>query len=148
VSAPYDTRSIVRRETLISMAINAVLSLGFFFGFFGLSQAIGLEAFGRDFFPQSFMVALMGCLIPSLLVRRHSGQSAGPVILRAVAIAVIALIVAGGGAYLICHALVPETVAPVAGLLIKVVFGAMLAAATTPIAVGAALRPTTMKAVR
>ena len=133
-------RRIILRETLVSVAINAVISAGFFFATFGLPTPIPAEALGLDFLPQSFMVTLMGCLIPSLLVRRQSGQSARPIVLRALLIAVLVLVVAGGGAMLVCMALGGDWAA-LPALVIKVLFGALLAAIATPVAVAAALRP-------
>ena len=58
------------RETAISMAINGVLSAVFYFAFFhGLAKVPvwGVGNYAFDFVPQSFMVALMGTLVPGLL---------------------------------------------------------------------------------
>ncbi len=135
-----EARAIVMRETLISMAINAAISAGFFFAVFGLGTPIVVRAFGIDFLPQAFMIALMGSLVPGLLVRRRSGAATGPIVKRALIIAIAALVVAGGGAFTVCVALGEETIAPLPGLITKILFGALLAAGVTPIAVRAALR--------
>lgn len=135
-----NARAIIVRETLVSIAINAVISLAFFFGVFGLGAPIALNAFGPDFLPQSFMVALMGCLVPGVLVSRRSGGRALPAAARALALAIVALGVAGGGALLVCRG-IGGTIAALPALIVKVAFGAALAAITTPFAVAGALRP-------
>ncbi len=138
-------RALTVRETAISIVINAVLSFLFFVVVFGWGRPVGGAALGRDFLPQAFMVALMGSLVPGLLMRRHGTASAGAVVRRAVALALAGLIVAGGGAFLVCRLLGDAPVAFAAALAIKVAFGAMLAALVTPVAVRAVL-PSPQKA--
>lgn len=63
-------RRELRRETLISIAINMPLTLVIFAAMFGFRVAPplhGIGSFGFDFVPQSFMLALMGSLVPGLL---------------------------------------------------------------------------------
>ena len=133
--------SIVVRETAISMAINAVLSILFFLAVFGVSRPVSAVAFGSDFLAQAFMVALMGALVPGLLTAKRSGAARGPVVRRAILLAFAGLVVAGGGAYAACVVLGESTIAPGIALVVKAGFGALLAAIVTPIAVRAALRP-------
>ncbi len=132
---------IVRRETGISIVINTILSIAFFLGVFGLARPAPLAALGPDFLPQSFMVALMGCLVPGVLVRRRLRGPLRDVVVRALVIAAAALVVAGGGAWALCLAFAPAALPPAAALAVKALFGAALAAVTTPIAVRAALAP-------
>ena len=130
-------RGIVLRETMVSIVVNVAITIAFFFLFFGLGAPIAAVAFGRDFLPQAFMVALMGTLIPGLLVRRGRDTAIATVVMRSVVLAVTALIVAGGGALLFFSR--GGVVDPHAGLVIKIVFAAALSAIVTPIAVHRAL---------
>ena len=59
----------VRRETLISVAINAVLSALFCLAIFGGRDAIDARALVLDAVPQSFMIALMTTIVPTLITR-------------------------------------------------------------------------------
>jgi hypothetical protein len=132
-------QAIVRRETAISVAINVVLSIGFFVALFGLAGPAAPVALARDFVPQAFMVALMGTLVPGLLVRAKVGGAVGAVVLRALGFAIGAALIAGGLAFLLVSRLAaPVPVAP--AIAIKAVFGGVLAAIVTPPAVRAVLR--------
>ena len=69
----------IRRETRISMAINAMLSLLIFLAVFGLRQPVKSWGVGQwvfDFLPQSFMIALMSVLIPGMLARQKLQKGA------------------------------------------------------------------------
>ena len=126
-------RKIVLRETLVSIVINIAISVGFFFLVFGLAKPIDGSEFGRDLWPQSFMVALMGTMIPSLLIRRGTAAPVEQVIQRSVMLAVASLVIAGGAAWLIFSNV--DTVQPLLALVIKFLFAALLSAVVTPIAV-------------
>jgi hypothetical protein len=134
---------IIVRETAISLLINLILSVVFFVVVFGLNSPVPLDALAPDFFPQSFMVALMGSLVPALLLRRKVGGAARPILLRALIIALVAVVIAGGSAFLICQANGVKLLDPLHALAIKAVFGGALAVLTTPFAVRAALRNAT-----
>lgn len=123
------------REAAISAAINAVLSIVFFILVFGTSVAPGLAALGQDFLPQAFMVSLMGSLVPALLMRRQLGGAIGPVVLRAIAFALLGAAIAGGAAYWLCalHGAATLPIAP--ALTVKALFGAVLGAIVAPLAV-------------
>ncbi len=129
-----NVNSVILRETAISMAINAILSIVFFLAVFGLSAPVSAHALGPDFLPQAFMVALMGSLVPGLLTARRSGTAKVPVVRRAIMLAVAGLVVAGGGAWLICS-MADRVFDPVQAVVGKAIFGALLAAIVTPIAV-------------
>ena len=63
----------IRRETLVSMVINGVLSLAFFIAVFGRTSPVALWGMGHwvfDFIPQSFMIALMSTLVPGALTAK------------------------------------------------------------------------------
>lgn len=104
------------REAAIGFAINAVLSLAFFVGIFGLAQhLLGWAQLAPDFVPQSIAVALMSALVPALVARGKLGGAVRPILLRAAIFAI-------GGAVL--------------GLVLMLLAGA---AALPPIAWGTAL---------
>lgn len=123
--------AILRREATISAAINAALSLVFFFALFGMRAQIDVSALGRDFFPQAFMVSLMGSLVPALLLRRTVGGGVRPIVVRALVFAVAGAVIAGGGAYAVCSAFRAATVAAGTALIFKAAFGAILGAVVT-----------------
>lgn len=149
----------IRRETLISMVINSVLTLLFFLLLFGGMAHVpqwGVGHWAFDFIPQSLMIALMSTLVPGLLTRRAVASSrimangppsrlpANPVV-RAIAVAlavttiVVALVVA---AHLVVSASgqgTPSTIPFAAALAIKLAYAAVLAAAVTPPGLRAAL---------
>ncbi|MFD1949803.1 hypothetical protein ACFSGX_03350 [Sphingomonas arantia] len=129
--------AIVLRETLLSMAINVAITLAFFFAMFGLSGMIVPRDFAFDFLPQSFMVALMGTIIPGVLIGRKGKAPLQPIVLRALGLALASLAIGGGGAYLLFANGAP--IAPATGLAIKVIYSAVLSAIVTPIAVRGAL---------
>jgi hypothetical protein len=86
----------IAREACVSFAINAVLSLAFFLGVFGLavrSLTWGKpDALAFDFVPQSIAVALMSALVPALVMRRRLGLA---VAVRAILIRAVAFAIAG-----------------------------------------------------
>lgn len=130
--------NILLRETMISMVINGAFSLLFFLIMFDFRGVVPLNLLGPDFLPQSFMVSLMGSLVPGLLIRKRYGGAARPVIRRALLFALAGLIGAGGGALLLCTS-VGGMVTGMTALTIKIAFGVGLAAIVTPAAVRAAL---------
>ncbi|UAJ09087.1 hypothetical protein [Polymorphobacter megasporae] len=143
----------LQRETRLSIAINSVLSLLFYIGFFPPFAAVALAwtgGLGFDFIPQSFAITLMSVLVPGFLTRRRlaagliaplPGRSPLPqmLVLRAILMAAIA---AGVGALVgaIVAAVGGAATLPwLAGAAIKIAYGAALAAIVTPIGVRAAL---------
>lgn len=74
-------RRYVRTEMAIAAVINAVLSAAFAWVVFGgqaVVPVLGWRGLAVDTVPQSLMVALMSCLVPTLLTRRRiaAGQVA------------------------------------------------------------------------
>ena len=143
----------VRKETRISMAINAMLSLLIFLVVFGLHQPVESWGLGRwvfDFLPQSFMIALMSVLIPGAIAHKKLKKGVlapGPhstILPRN--LLVRGLVLAGASAG-IGTALVAglvwltgmEIIAPIPALLFKSTYGAILALIVTPPALRAAL---------
>lgn len=126
--------TVIFRESLISIVVSACISVGFFFVIFGLGRSIPLEIFGPDFFPQSFMIALMGALVPSLLLRRKLGGDIRIIFFRSIVTAIAAGLVFGGLGYIICRNWPGHVIEPVDALLIKTVYGGFLAALITPYA--------------
>ena len=154
-------RQYVAKETLISVAINAALSVGFGFRVFhgeARVMATGRHGIVADMAPQTFMVTLMSCLVPGLLT--HSRSAAGnlewhqqttktiisQVWLRALGMALFAacLVVA------VSWAVLPHLLAGgvVFGELVidKAVFGMILAALITPWAITRVLGQDTLDA--
>lgn len=99
-----------------------------------------------DFLPQSFMIALMGTLVPGVLTRRKlqagvvaalPGTTRLPrnLVVRALSLAVAsaALVVA------VTFATQQESLAFAVALTLKVAYGALLAALITPLGLRAAL---------
>jgi len=148
-----DATSYVRRETGVSIAINAVLSLAFYMLLFGTSgrPAVGgIGGLAFDFIPQSFAITLMSALVPgSLTISKlargqlapQPGHSPLPRSLwlrslvlasgAALAGAVVALIVTLGW-----HS---STLAWHEGAAVKILYGALLAWIVTPIGLRATL---------
>lgn len=149
----------IRRETLISMVINSVLTLLFFLLLFGGMAHVPLWGMGHwafDFIPQSLMIALMSTLVPGLLTRRAvaSGRiiANGPssrlpanafaravLVASAVTVAVVALVVVAHLAATASGQGTPITIPFAAALATKLAYAAVLAAAVTPLGLRAAL---------
>lgn len=142
-------------ETLISMAINAAFSAGFAFLMFGGRAEIGLwgpAGLALDFAPQTFVIAMMSVLVPTVLTRRRvrSGALApgngapsrlpDNLLLRAALVALAATIVLGGAATALLAATWTGPLTFSAALLLKIIYGALVALAVTPPALRAALR--------
>lgn len=137
--------AIILRETAISVAINGVLSMLFFLLVFGLTEPVMPTVLAPDFFPQSFMIALMGSLVPSLILRRRLGGAPWSIYRRSLALAIAAAILGGGSGFAICQIQPARLLSPWTALVIKTIYGAVLAAIVTPIAIGALLKPRTTR---
>jgi hypothetical protein len=137
----------IAMETLISVAINAALSIGFVFLVFHGQQEIyagGRHGMIADMAPQTFMITLMACLVPALLARkRHTtgkldwhgpstSASVSKILVRALLVAALTtcFVVA------ISEAILPRLFAGGLSfgpfLLGKATFGMILAAIVTP----------------
>lgn len=143
----------VRTETLISMAINGVLSLVFFLIVFGQVDPVPMWGVGNwvfDFLPQSFMIALMGTLVPGALTAKRLRAGAlqpspqpsrlpSSLAFRALMLAVAAALVGTAIVAAIVAMAGITALAWTPALVLKVLYGIVLAALVTPIGLRAAL---------
>ncbi|HUD94686.1 hypothetical protein [Sphingobium sp.] len=141
-----DLDAYVRRETAISIAINAALSLAFFLAIFGLDRPIppwGVGGWVFDFMPQGFMIALMSVLVPGIIAGRklRSGRLVATpsssllprhLVARAILLAITSAL--AGSALVATFVWIGgvQMLTPLAALLFKVGYGAGLAAIITP----------------
>lgn len=147
------TEGYIRRETGISVVINAMLSLLFYALVFGRIDPVAAWGVGHwvfDFVPQGFMIALMSAFVPGMLTSRRlragtvlalAEKSSLPRNLAARAV-VLAIVSALAGAGLIALAVWiagAETLPAAAALSLKVAYGALLAAIVTRVSVRATL---------
>lgn len=147
-----NTQRFILRETMVSVAINTALSIGFFLLVFGRADRVPFWGTGNwvfDAIPQSFMIALMGTLVPGLMAGRawRSGKLSvsGPprpfsrLLLRALATALIAVAAGWALAALVARLSGLTSLDWAAALAIKAGYGAALAAIVTPIVIRAVL---------
>ena len=148
-------RRYIAVETAISLGLNIAFSALFFFIVFGRSDHIdlwGTHGFALDYFPQTFMIALMSVIVPTILtrkrvkggrvMRRESSMSARlpkNVILRAIMLACLACVTLAAVAVWITASFWSVEPAHSNLLLLKLAYGAAVAAILTPIALVAAL---------
>jgi hypothetical protein len=132
--------AVIAREAAISAVINAAISAGFYLALFHGLAAVpvaGVGGFAFDFVPQSFMVALMGALVPGLLALRPIAAAGlavparSRVVAQAFGFAVLAALI-GAGIALSLSA--PATIGFATGLLVKIAYGAALGATVTALA--------------
>jgi hypothetical protein len=136
-------RRYLATEVLIGAAINGVLSAAFVLLVFGGQSRVAAADLVMDALPQSFMVALMSAVVPTLLTRKRVRGGVVPPLspmiswlprnvgVRAICTALVVTVVAG-----IVHWAVLGPMAgvafPFASVLIaKVAYGAALGAAIT-----------------
>lgn len=149
-----EARNYIAKETMISIIMASLLSAGFCFLIFLGNDPIafwGAGGFAFDFLPQTFMIGLLGTIIPTLLTRKRTkGRSLErlprptprlprPVIVRALAIAIAGTLLfvpltVGG-----IHLAGIETFSFLSALAIKVTYGAVVALLLTPLIVRQAL---------
>lgn len=148
------TAAYIRRETGVSMVINAVLTLAFFLLVFGRGGAAvpvwGVGAYVFDFVPQGFMIGLMGSLVPGALAgkARRAGKVAAlgvaspwpaNLILRSLLLALCGalagVVLSGAALTLLGLAQLPWG----AGLAAKLAWAGLLAAMVTPVSLRKAL---------
>ncbi|GJG88067.1 hypothetical protein tb265_32480 [Gemmatimonadetes bacterium T265] len=144
-------RRYLRAESALSAAINGAISVGFVLAVFHGQPRVGADALVRDALPQSFMVALMGSAVPTLVTRRRLRAGAvaplpvagaampANVAVRAVLIAVPVAVVAVAAHWLLLPRLLSAAVPFGRVLAGKALYGALLGAGVTWFAVRAAL---------
>lgn len=149
--APID--AYIRRETRISIVINAILSALIFLAVFGIHQPVESWGAGQwvcDFLPQSFMIALMSVLVPGALARqrlRRGALASTPhhsilphdLLLRALVLAGLSTIIGTALVAGLAWSTGTETIAPVPALALKTAYGAILSWIVTPLALRVAL---------
>jgi hypothetical protein len=146
-----DQDRYVRRETLIGIAINAVLSALFTILVFGGTAVAAVGAIAQDAFPQSFMIALMTALVPTAITRKRlRGGQIAPLpasgsglprnlVLRGLLVAVAAALIGGGLHWVLLPLLAPPLWSFPALLAYKVAYGGLLAASIGPWLISSAL---------
>lgn len=142
-------RRYILVETLVSAGINAVLSIVFTLLVFGGERLVAVPALVRDALPQSFMITLMAWLVPSLLTGRRLRAGAiaplpgraprGHVAVVSLLAAVVVAAVAGAVHWAVLPVLLPPAVPFGAVLAGKAVYGALLGAVVTRVALARAL---------
>lgn len=139
-----DFITILKRERLVSTAINVALSAAFFLLVFGSrNRALSFaapDAFALDFLAQGAAISVMAALVPSLLVRktlRKGGvqhlPSTAAIIGQAGKMLLGGLLIAGIVAAL-CLMGPISSVGWTTALAIKLVFGGLLGFAVTHVA--------------
>ncbi|MCW2922587.1 MAG: hypothetical protein JWL76_2461, partial [Thermoleophilia bacterium] len=133
-------------ETAVSGVVNAVLSVLFFLLVFGRAEAVpvdGNPGLVVDALPQTFMVVFMTTLVQTLLTRQRlrngrlealDGRGAplpANLFVRALAIAIIAVLVAGALHALLLPSLTPAEWPFMTALIYKGVYGALVGMAVS-----------------
>lgn len=152
-STPLTTAAHIRRESLVSVAINGVLSALAFTVVFGGLERVPLWGAGNwvfDFVPQGFMIALMATLVPGFLASRK--VKAGTLVAdgppsrlptarfpRALMLAAISAAAGTSGIALLAFLSGANDLGATAALIVKIAFGAGLAAIVTPLGLRAEL---------
>lgn len=147
-------RKYVAVETIISALINGFFSLLFVWLFFGDRTHVdlwGARGVAIDFLPQSFVVALMGTLVPALLTRSRlkQGKLAATVagyrwlpanlFVRALLMAICGTVVGSAIAILLLSTLMSTPLPVLAVYTIKVGYGCLLGGIVTAITLPRAL---------
>ena len=146
-------QSYIRKETLVSMMINGVLSAVFFLLVFGMAASVPAWGVGNwvfDFLPQSFMITLMSTLVPGALTakRLKSGEiQAGThvshlprsLLLRALLLAALAAVIGTGLVAAVVTLTGATALVWLPALGVKVAYGIALGAIVTPFGLRAAL---------
>lgn len=144
MAAPLTARAYQARETAVSAVVSSAISAAFMFGVFGMAGSLpvpGMGNFAFDFVPQSGGIALMGCLVPSLLARNAiaSGKVVTPLAqapgisatIRQSVLWAIAGLGIGALASFVLAAGGMAAIGWLPALLIKIIYGAALGAIVT-----------------
>ena len=135
---------LIVREAAISAGINAAISAGFFFAFFGLGARVpvwGLGSFAFDFMPQSFAVCFFASFVPSLLATKAAARgrvtcnemigSPLGLLRRSMKHGLAGLIIGGALWTALLWLAGVEQIAPSSALAIKIAYGFLLGGAVT-----------------
>ena len=144
-------RRYVFVETAIGMLINTLISIGFVYLIFGGTAQISTAALIPDAVPQSFMIALMSTIVPTLLTRKRmragvvaSSDRQIPKLMKALPVRALLVALLAAIAGLASHAFLLGSFSPSemtfgTALIFKASYGAILAAIVTPITLQLAL---------
>lgn len=153
-------RTYIAIETTISVFINGSLSLLFAWLVFSGCARVdlwGVHGLAVDFVPQSFMIALMGTVVPTLLTRSRLAQGKlttmaarhlwlpSNLLVRGLTMAIGSTLIGGGIAVLQLTILMSEPVSIFAVYAIKLGYGCLLAAIVTRMALLRALSEISLK---
>ncbi|GAB3113879.1 hypothetical protein G8770_14625 [Aestuariicella hydrocarbonica] len=143
------------QHTLISVIISCAIGVFFVWLVFGQQDAIslwGTKGLGIDFLPQSFMIAFMGVLMPSLITRKNlQANKIEPletrtiklpknVIVRALTLAFCAMFIGSSIATLVLSFFLNGPISLTATVILKTIYSALVAIAVTPLALMATLQ--------
>ncbi|MBC2670189.1 MHYT domain-containing protein [Novosphingobium piscinae] len=148
-----DHVTYIRRETLVSVVINTVLSAAAFWLVFRGQDPVqvwGLGYWVFDFIPQSFMIALMSTLVPGAIAGRAvragrirpagaPGRLPGNLVVRALLMAVLGVVLGTAAVAGLAGLAGLSALSPSAALALKMVYGALLALIVTPLGLRRAL---------
>lgn len=139
--------NLIKRETLVSIVINVVISLAFFWLVFADTDPIPVWGVGNyvfDLIPQTFMITLMSVLVPGTIVARKlraGNVGTFPVakpllrnrLVRAIVFAVsaVCITVVLASATLVAFGI--DTIPSMPALASKLLIGGALAAIVTPL---------------
>ncbi len=137
-------------ETAISVAINVLLSEAFAWLIFHAVNPVPAPAILRDAIPQTVMVAFMGSLVPGLITRARLRTGQIPrfpsaiffirnPFFRALTLALVAVLVGVPSCAFLIPSLWPQGLIFSSLLWMKGMYGALVAALITPVAVSSAL---------
>jgi hypothetical protein len=143
----------IRKETMVSMVINGVLSAVFFLLVFGMATSVPAWGVGNwvfDFLPQSFMITLMSTLVPGALTAKrlkageiqpgsYNSRLPRSLVMRALLLAVLAAAIGTGLVAAIITLTGVNELALLPAFGVKVIYGIALGAIVTPIGLRAAL---------
>jgi hypothetical protein len=137
-------RRYILVETMISVIINTVISIGFVFLACGGQDRVAVAALIPDAIPQSFMIGLMSTVVATLLTRRRVRAGAiaamsrtfprllGSLPVRALVAALAATLAGLATHFVVLTTLAPDGLSLGATFAFKAIFGAILAAIVTP----------------
>lgn len=134
-------QALLRRDTIASAVVNAIVSIGFFLLVFGWVPVAG-RSLAIDFLAQTFGITFLGGIVPSFImlarVREGSVPSAGPVpsgarqIWRLFVLALAAMPLLGGAAALLMLAFGPAMMSPQTAVIVKSLYGGLVGILMTP----------------
>jgi len=144
----------IRTETLFSIIGSTVVNILFFLLVFGTKGPIevwGIGKYAFDFFPQSFMTALICTWLPGVITRNRLASGAATylpgrrprptsLVLRGLLYGIVVLGLGAGAVAASLHLIGLNQVDWLGGFIFKLAYGATLAGIVTPMGLRAVLR--------